>query len=177
MNDDEIGDRFRARAMNLESPTVPLASLSRPNSRSRAASAVGMGVLALVMVGGFWLFGSRFDRPAFVGGSPVSSVPALVVTLPAVPSAAPGSTRICNDMALAGTLRGDRSDPRGVWLENPSGQRIDIAWPAGFTARFDTTVSLIGSNGRVVAIAGDLIRLGGSFDRSNTVFEACSVGG
>jgi hypothetical protein len=53
------------------------------------------------------------------------------------------------------TLAGDPSDPRLAWLVQPGGQRLDVVWPPGFTARFVPTLEILDAAGDVVFRAGD----------------------
>lgn len=75
-------------------------------------------------------------------------------TLPTV-SSADGA---CAGIGLLNeTLAGDPSDPRLAWLVGPGGQRLDVEWPPGFTARFVPGLEILDPSGDVLYRAGDTI--------------------
>lgn len=56
------------------------------------------------------------------------------------------------------TLHGSASDPRFAWaVNNGSGSRVDILWPAGYGARLLPQLEVLDEHGQVVAHEGDLI--------------------
>ncbi len=61
---------------------------------------------------------------------------------------------------VSGTLEGAPGDPERVWLLGPAGDRISIAWPAGFSLHFTPDARLDDAAGRLFASAGDQIVLG-----------------
>jgi hypothetical protein len=66
----------------------------------------------------------------------------------------------CRDVGLDATLTGDPSDPRLAWLVAEQGQRIEIVWPPGYTARFAPRVEVLDAKGLVVFRDGDSVRGG-----------------
>ena len=63
--------------------------------------------------------------------------------------------------ALEGVVQGSATADGGcVWLQTDLGDRDPIAWPAGFSARFDP-IRIYDGTGRVVARQGQHIRVGG----------------
>jgi hypothetical protein len=66
----------------------------------------------------------------------------------------------CADVGLDASLMGSPTDPRVAWLVDPTGGRIDILWPRGFTARFDPDLEVLDASGMVVYRARDRIRGG-----------------
>jgi len=56
------------------------------------------------------------------------------------------------------TLHGSASDPRLAWaINNGSGTRVEILWPAGYGARFRPQLEVLDEHGQIVAHEGDLI--------------------
>jgi hypothetical protein len=55
------------------------------------------------------------------------------------------------------TLAGDRQDPYLAWLVYPDGERTDVVWPPGYSARFTPDLEILDASGRVVHRAGDVI--------------------
>jgi hypothetical protein len=177
MSDDDLGHRFRARVMPLKAPAVPLQVIERRSRRSFTRPVAGGLILVIVAAAAVGLGGLRRDQvevqPPSAGAAGSTAV--VVRDLPHVKEAQPGTVRVCNDMALSGTLHGAQSDPRSAWVVSTSESRVEISWPAGYSARFVPMLEVIGPGGAVVAREGDAITLGGSFDAVGSVFEACSA--
>lgn len=79
-----------------------------------------------------------------------------MVQLPTI--ASDGSA--CRGVGLDGVLRGSADDPRVAWLDSNvlgSAKRIEVVFPAGFSARFGPSLQILDGDGRVVALAGDTI--------------------
>lgn len=70
---------------------------------------------------------------------------------------------LCNAAAavspVTGALEGDPADPELVWLRSDTGQRLSIAWPAGFVVQFNPEAALHDDHGVVVARAGTTVNL------------------
>jgi hypothetical protein len=78
-------------------------------------------------------------------------------TVPVVP-------RVCQSVGGGGAkLKGDPNDARVAWVEG-SGNRGEIVWPPGFTARFAPDLEVLDASGKVVYREGDEIT------------EGCAVG-
>ncbi len=78
-------------------------------------------------------------------------------TLAAVP-------RVCLGVGGGGArLMGDPSDPRVAWLEG-SGNRGEVVWPPGFSARFAPDLEVLDASGKVLYREGD------------EIVEGCAVG-
>jgi hypothetical protein len=65
---------------------------------------------------------------------------------------------VCNaDNQVAGPpyiLQGDEADPRFTWAEF-DGQRYELGWPIGYSARFPNTLQVLNDSGTVVAVAAN----------------------
>ena len=63
----------------------------------------------------------------------------------------------CAGVGLNAVLRGSPTDARVAWLENPTANpvRMDVAWPAGYHARFAPSIEILDQNGSVVLRDGD----------------------
>ncbi|HEX7950893.1 MAG TPA: hypothetical protein VF494_11135 [Candidatus Limnocylindrales bacterium] len=96
--------------------------------------------------------------PAATSGLSLTGMTPVPSTF-ALPTVAVGG---CRGVMLNGTLRGDPADPRVAWLVQ-SGQRVDVVFPAGYTARFSPTIEILDATGRVVARDNDMI--GGACSR------------
>jgi hypothetical protein len=56
------------------------------------------------------------------------------------------------------TLHGAASDARATWpTDNFGGDRIELLWPIGYSARFSPHLEVLDDHGAVVAHEGDLI--------------------
>jgi hypothetical protein len=106
--------------------------------------------------------------PAFSPGGTESSSPSTanppveVSPIPVIrtaPSDGPGTEISCAGVGMAAILKGDPADPRVAWLEHfPSGPpRIEIIWPAGFTARFAPDLEILDPMGHVAIRGGDFV--------------------
>jgi hypothetical protein len=73
---------------------------------------------------------------------------------PSLPTLAE-DTQVCAGVGNDGTLTGNPRDPRVAWLAGPHGERTEIVWPPGFTARFDPDLAVLDASGQVVYRAGD----------------------
>jgi hypothetical protein len=178
MTDDELAEGVRARLIRLTAPDVPFSVVERRAARSNLGAATGIALAGtLVVVATMVIAGGL--REQGVGGplsaGPVATPRVVTVAVPHVIAGDPDTQTICNDMLLVGRLRGAEADPRAVWVENPSGTRVDLAWPAGFSARFAPGLELADARGAVVARGGDEVRLGGSYDATGTVFGVCTL--
>jgi hypothetical protein len=70
----------------------------------------------------------------------------------------PATRPPCGGVGLDAILRGNRSDPAVVWLQDRStGRRIDVSWPAGFRAQFAPALVVIDREGQVILREGDVI--------------------
>ena len=96
-----------------------------------------------------------------------SAAPQIVPTqqrgssLPAYSSVVPSGTFLCPGgrfiPSVVGRLTGDPADSRLVWLMAPSGVRLEIDWPPGFSVVFEPTLRLIDDEGASVAAGGGSI--------------------
>lgn len=97
----------------------------------------------------------------FVSAQDASYVPS-VRTLPSGDLALPTINQlpynICAGVGADAVLHGSATDPRIAWLESSTGsttpQRIDVAWPAGYRARFAPSLEILDENGNVVLTDG-----------------------
>lgn len=71
-------------------------------------------------------------------------------------------------------LAGEANDSSVAWVSSAVGQRVNVLWPDGYTARFAPSVELVGPIGQFVARAGDELTLGGGFMPSGE-FAVCEV--
>lgn len=61
-------------------------------------------------------------------------------------------------VGLDAVLRGDAGDARVAWaIDRSSGGRIDLVWPAGYSARFLPDLQVLDASGTIVARDGDLV--------------------
>lgn len=62
---------------------------------------------------------------------------------------------VCAGTGLDGvTLHGSADDPRVTWVEFSDRSRREIAWPLGYSARFDPALEVLDEQGRVIATDG-----------------------
>jgi hypothetical protein len=97
---------------------------------------------------------------AACGNAPVPSA-ATMFQLPSLEGgAADGTPQACAGIGLAAVLRGDPADPRRAWLEpypGSDGRRLELAWPAGFGARFTPKLEVLDRTGQVAIREGDFV--------------------
>ena len=55
------------------------------------------------------------------------------------------------------TLQGSAEDPRLAWAIDDSGDRVELLWPNGYSARFSPQLVVVDGSGQIVARDGDLI--------------------
>jgi hypothetical protein len=92
----------------------------------------------------------------------------------ALPQTQRPSNVFCYPTYLEGAfLAGSPDDPSVAWVVSDEGQRVNVLWPAGFTARFGPEIELIDPIGQVFARSGDLLTLGGGFAAGE--FDTCEV--
>lgn len=75
--------------------------------------------------------------------------------LPFAPDrAAGGAPVLCGGMGWTGghQLTGSPTDPRLVWMM--AGERYELEWPVGYSARFNPRLELLDGNGKVVGREG-----------------------
>jgi hypothetical protein len=100
---------------------------------------------------------------------PAPRSPLFLVTLVAIARCSGGMTVTSSQRmgSLTGHLIGGRSPGGGdvecMWLEEPSGRRVDIFWPDGWDQDFDP-LRLSDGTGRVVASEGDVLTVTGPVD-------------
>jgi hypothetical protein len=59
---------------------------------------------------------------------------------------------------LAAVVRGSASDPDVAWIVRlSSGERSNVTWPDGYTARFAPGLEILDASGRVVLRDGDFV--------------------
>ena len=61
----------------------------------------------------------------------------------------------CAGIGTDAVLVGDGNDPQVAWLVTASGQRMDVVFPEGLTARFTPELEVLDPSGVVVARALD----------------------
>jgi hypothetical protein len=71
-------------------------------------------------------------------------------------------------------LAGSPGDESVAWVESAEGQRVNVRWPAGYSARFTPEIELVGPIGQAIARAGDELTLAGGFVPGGE-FSACGV--
>ena len=70
----------------------------------------------------------------------------------------PGQSVVCVAVPIDATLHGSPTDRAVAWLiDGRSGQRVQAAWPDGYTARFDPELAVIDQSGAVVLHEGDQV--------------------
>jgi hypothetical protein len=95
------------------------------------------------------------------GNATVPSTAAAPLPLPTLAGApTDGTPQACAGIGLAAVLHGDPADPRLAWLApypGSDGHRLELAWPAGFGARFTPTLEVLDRAGRVAIREGDFV--------------------
>jgi hypothetical protein len=92
----------------------------------------------------------------------------LIVALSACAGLVPGTVSLPTDpkwpggcgigVGLDAILHGAPDDDRVAWaIDRSSGGRIDLVWPAGYSARFLPDLQVLDASGTVVAHEGDLV--------------------
>lgn len=112
------------------------------------------------------LVGSRFliglSLVLVIGAGCASLTPSGSSPSPAVFTLPTVDVRVgdpCAGIGLIGaTLTGSPTDPRVAWLTSTASPgRIDIVFPAGFTAQFAPELEILDGSGQVVAREGDSV--------------------
>lgn len=93
--------------------------------------------------------------PASSSASP--SFSPLVRRLPTRPPPLPNEA--CGGVGVEAVLHGSPADPRVTWVEHfpDGGDRKEVDWPAGFTARFSPQLEVLDETGRVLMREGDFV--------------------
>ena len=70
-----------------------------------------------------------------------------------------GADGLCAGGGTVGDFRlhGAANDPRLTWMIAPDGRRMELAWPAGFSARFTPNLEVLDDHGQRVAVEGSLV--------------------
>jgi hypothetical protein len=93
------------------------------------------------------------DDPAYVPS--VRTLPSGDLALPTINQL---SYSLCAGVGADAVLHGSGTDPRIAWLVSNApgnaGARIDVAWPAGYRARFAPRLEILDENGAVVLTDG-----------------------
>jgi len=63
----------------------------------------------------------------------------------------------CRGVGVKAKLTGSPTDPRIAWLTGVDGQRMDVVWPPGYTARFTPQLEVLDPNGSVVFREGSTV--------------------
>jgi hypothetical protein len=96
-------------------------------------------------------------------GSPLATaVPSMssqIGSLKTYPTREVGCDSLGVDHPVVGHLAAGSSDPSVLWLVAPDGQRLEVVWPAGFSARFAAQPELLDEQGHHAAFAGDMVYL------------------
>jgi hypothetical protein len=80
------------------------------------------------------------------------------IPLPAVQTHQDGHEILCAGGGYVGRveLHGSRSNPAVTWITFPDGDRRDVVWPEGYTARFEPNLIVFTERGLIVASEGSL---------------------
>ncbi|HJP89081.1 MAG TPA: hypothetical protein VJ850_08615 [Candidatus Limnocylindrales bacterium] len=140
---------------------------------------VAMVAVAGLVAGGVGWFGSRWIAPR-PSSSLVAVALAIAITgcgtsyryenptrplgpgerwLPVFPVAMSDGTQIlCGGVGFVGNfvLRGSAADPRQAWVIQPDGRRMELVWPAGYSARFTPQLEVLDETSQVVAREGSI---------------------
>jgi hypothetical protein len=87
---------------------------------------------------------------------------AVTLALPTLPGGVSGTPAACAGIGLESVLHGDPADPRVAWLEPfaGAGPRLDLVWPAGYSARFAPDLEVLDERGNIAIRAGDFVDSG-----------------
>ncbi len=100
---------------------------------------------------------------AACGAKPTPTPPrALGVGEQWLPAANWGDNMLCAGTGYVGEFRlhGAAGDSRLAWMIRPDGTRTELAWPVGFSARFNPALQVLDGQGRVVASEGSIVQGG-----------------
>lgn len=93
--------------------------------------------------------------------SPLTSPSGGEYPLPIADFSGPnGQPLLCAGTAFGGSLHGSANDPRHVWITRDNGSRAEVAWPAGYRARFDPGLELLDASDQVIGREGSMIEGG-----------------
>ena len=70
-----------------------------------------------------------------------------------------GSSGLCAGGGTVGDVRlhGAADDPHQAWMILPDGRRTELAWQAGYSARFTPNLEVLDDHGQSVAVEGSLV--------------------
>lgn len=68
-----------------------------------------------------------------------------------------GKVATCAELLEPAVLRGSPVDGRVAWLQTLDARRIEIIWPAGFSARFEPMLEVLDATGTEVLRDGDFV--------------------
>lgn len=63
----------------------------------------------------------------------------------------------CRGVGFDGHITGDPFDPQLAWLVGDGGDRRDVIWPPGYTARFAPRLEVLDEKGNVAFRDGDAV--------------------
>jgi hypothetical protein len=170
LSEREVLERLNERLDNLAIPAERAWTEPRTARLKIHTTDVAIAAVLVIVIAGFAV--PRLGVP--LGGGSA----AIVRALPALPAPPTGASVSCDTAGFMGTLAGDVNDPWYAWLVSGSGDRVDVKWPAGFTARFDPELQIVDPTGATIARTGETIQLGGGLAGGNTeFFAACMVNG
>lgn len=183
-SDEDIANGIRRKLSAVRKTASPrshyLTATNAPTQSSVHATRASRGALDFLFVGlGLVLaFGALAATQAILGrgdtGVSTSAPGSVVVDVRHVASASPGQISVCEEALLVGQIHADRKDPWVTWMTGAGGDRVDVKWPASFSAEFSPEFALLDAS-RVVAKGGDTLAITGGFGNEENVFNACRV--
>jgi hypothetical protein len=130
---------------------------TRHGARDAKAGLAGLAALLLLLLIAACAAVPRETRP------PVTIIPGPILTFPFAPER-DGVPVLCNAAAAVNPVRGSfEGDParssQVAWLRGPDGRQMSVAWPQGFTVRFEPDAVLYDERGVPVARQDDEVQL------------------
>lgn len=95
---------------------------------------------------------------------PGALIPGPILTFPVARQVEGGPILTCAAFLAANPVRGSfEGDParssQVAWLRSPNGRQLTVAWPEGFTVRFEPDAVLYNERGQAVARHGQEVEL------------------
>lgn len=98
---------------------------------------------------------SRLGRPAVVACVALLLVACTTATAVPLPTDARWKGG-CRGVGTDLIIHGSATDPQVTWATRPDdGQRVEILWPVGYSARFVPQLEVLDATGKVIAHDGD----------------------